>query len=99
MKIRAEIIVRAVQVVIQRAFFFGALAVNLAVVVWIRLVVDGRAAAQDQHAVHESVLSAGKIGVERRELLRIDAELLRSCFRPILGSSGHLRNRGDGENA
>ena len=51
---------------IQRAFFFGALPVNLAVVVWIRLVINGCAAAQDQHAVHESVLSAGNIGVERR---------------------------------
>src|SRR5271169_1917323 len=99
MIIRVEIIVRAVQVVIQRTSLFGALTVNLTVVVRVRFVVDGSAATQDEHAVHESVFATGKIGVECGEFCRIDTKLLWSSFRPILGTSGLLGDRGDGDRA
>ena len=84
---------------IQRTFFFGALAVNLSVVVRVGFVVDGGAAAQNEHAVHQPVLSAGDIRVERGELLRINGKLFRCCLRPIFGIAGLLRDRGDGEQA
>ncbi len=84
-------------VVVQGAFFFGALAINLTVVVLVGLIVNGRATAQNKHAVYEPILAAVKIGVEGSELFRIDPKFLRRARWPVFRAWAVLRNRGTGD--
>ena len=70
----AEVIVRAVQIVIQRAGLFGAVAIDFVVVALIGALDRLFAAADHEKAVGEAVLSGGEIGVERGQSSAIESD-------------------------
>src|ERR1700747_2553167 len=84
MEFRTEIVVLSMYVVIQCAFFFGKRAINLAVIVGVRMLVAGFPAADEQHAIEQAEFSARDVCVHCRQICRNKANCLWGYYRPSL---------------
>src|ERR1035438_4632016 len=94
----AEIIVAIVQIVVQGPSRLGAGAINLVVVARVSMLECLLSAADHQHVVDETVLTAGQIGVECRERSAVKPYRGGRCRGPLFRWRRLLRDRADGEN-